>query len=140
MIASDYAGTWLLVAVTALLLAGGLVHRPALQAAEGAERAAAAAAHAELPRAPTSTCARLEPDYFRACAATAEPQRARCVFVSTAQSPPGVTRDTEQIPNSEYRAAPLEGEQERVLEPLADAAEELARRRRRRGSGGRRRA
>jgi len=104
MIASDYAGTWLLVAVTALLLAGGLVHRPALQAAEGAERAAAAAAHTEL-RGPVDL-RRLEPDYFRACAATAEPQRARCVFVSTAQSPPGVTRDTEQIPNSEYRAAP----------------------------------
>ena len=104
MIASDYAGTWLLVAITALLLASGLVHRPAREAAEGAERAAASAAHAEL-RGPVDL-RRLEPDYFRACAATAEPRRARCVFVNTSQSPPGVTRDTEQTPNSEYRVAP----------------------------------
>jgi hypothetical protein len=90
--------------VTAALLAGGLAHRPALQASQDAERAAAAAAHAEL-RGPVDL-RRLEPDYFRACAAGADPRRARCVFVSTSQSPPGITRDTEQIPNSEYRAAP----------------------------------
>jgi hypothetical protein len=103
-IAADYAGAWLLVAVTALLVAGGLAHRPALQAARGAEAAAVAAAHAEL-RGPVDL-RRLEPDYFRACAPAAEPRRWRCVFVSTAQSPPGITRDPEQIPNSDYRALP----------------------------------
>jgi hypothetical protein len=103
-IASDYAGAWLLVAVTALLVAGGLAHRPQLQAARGAEAAAAAAAHAEL-RAPVDL-RRLEPEYFRACAPAAEPRRWRCVFVSTAQSPPGITHDREQIPNTDYRSGP----------------------------------
>jgi len=45
IVATDYAGTGLLVAIAAALLAGGLVHRPAVASEARDARAAAAAAH-----------------------------------------------------------------------------------------------
>ena len=46
---------------------------------------------------------RLEPDYYRACVPSDEPRRWFCLFVSTDQQPPGVTRDTEEASNSSWR-------------------------------------
>jgi hypothetical protein len=109
LIASDYAGAWLLVLITAALLTAGLAHRPTVVEAERDREAMAAAVHDYVLRsAPEHRGAldaldarRLEPDYYRACVPAAEPGRAFCLFVNTAQRPPGVTRDTNETPNSE---------------------------------------
>ena len=110
-VAANYAGASLVVGLSALLLAAGVAHRSAVRAEEAREQAVAAAMHdyvvAEEPGLRGSLGAidaiRLEPDYYRACIPGDEPRRWFCLFVSTDQQPPGVTRDTDEIPNREYR-------------------------------------
>ncbi len=111
-IAADYAGGILLVAVTALLLGSGLLHRSAVEAERARQQAVALAMHdyvlREEPGLRASLgaidLARIEEDYYRACVPRADPSRAMCLFVSTDQRPPGVTRDTEETPNGDsYR-------------------------------------
>lgn len=110
-IALNYAGASLVVGLSALLLAAGLAHRSAVQAEEARESAVAAAMHdyvvAEEPELRGSLGAidaiRLEPDYYRACIPSDEPRRWFCLFVSTDQQPPGVTRDSEEASNSSWR-------------------------------------
>jgi hypothetical protein len=107
VVASDYAGTALLVLISAGLLAGGLAHRPAAADAERDRRAALASLHDYvLARAPeqrsrlaAADAIRLEPELYRACVPDADPARALCLFVSTAQSPPGITLDPDRSPN-----------------------------------------
>ena len=93
-------------------MAGGLLHRPAARAEEAREQAVARAMHDYvLSQAPqyraglgTIDAARIEPDYYRACVPGRDPRHWLCLFVSTDQQPPGITRDTEQTPNgSGYR-------------------------------------
>lgn len=111
LVASNYAGASLVVGLTAVLVTAGLVHRSAVRAEEGREHAVAAAMHGYvLEQAPEHRAAlgaidaiRLEPDYYRACIPREEPDRFFCLFVSTDQSPPGVTRDTDESPNRDYR-------------------------------------
>ena len=110
-VASDYASTGVLVAICALLLAGGLLHRPAV-AAEHADVAAVAASthdyverHAPGHRAGLGRidALRVEEDLYRSCVPGADPRRWLCLFVSTDQHPPGVTEDPDQAPNATYR-------------------------------------
>jgi hypothetical protein len=110
-IADDYAGTVLLWAVCASLLAAGLLHRPAV-AGEQADRAAAfAAVHAyvsasapEYEEALGGTdLMRIEEDLYRGCVPGPEPTRALCLFVRTGQRPAGVTLDPDRMPNDAYR-------------------------------------
>jgi hypothetical protein len=111
LVASKYAGASLVLALTAVLLAAGLVHRSDVRAEEGREHAVAAAVHVYVvEQAPEHRDAlgaidaiRLEPDYYRACIPGDEPDRWFCLFVSTDQSPPGVTRDTDEVANRDYR-------------------------------------
>jgi hypothetical protein len=111
LIARDYAGAWLLVALTALLVAGGMLHRPAVVDAREDERAVAAGVHDYvIAQAPeyrdglgTVDAMRLEPDLYRACVPGDDPDRWLCLFVSTDQRPAGITRDPDQAPNSAYR-------------------------------------
>jgi len=111
LIASDYAGTGLLVAITALLLAGGLLHRPALQEEAGDERAVVAGVHDYvLAQAPERRAGlseldvmRIEPDYYRACVPGPDENRWLCLFVDTTQRPAGLTRDPDLAPNGAYR-------------------------------------
>jgi hypothetical protein len=110
-VAANYAGSSLVVALSTLLVAGGLSHRSAVQAETAREQAVAAAMHdyvvADAPELRGSLGAidaiRLEPGYYRACIPGDEPRRWFCLFVSTDQRPPGVTRDTDEISNREYR-------------------------------------
>jgi hypothetical protein len=110
-IASNYTGAWLLAAITGLLLATGLVHRSAVEAEHARERAVAVAMHdyvlQEEPRRRSSLGSidviRIERDYYRACVPGADPRHWLCLFVTTDQHPPGVTRDPEEVPNSSYR-------------------------------------
>jgi len=111
LVATDYAGAWLLAGIAALLLAGGLLHRPSLVAADHDRRAVAAAVHDYVLAQARSysdglgsiDAMRLEPELYRACVPSADPRRWLCLFVSTDQRPAGVTRDPDQAPNSVYR-------------------------------------
>ncbi len=112
MVASNYAGAAIVAAITVLLVAGGLAHRSAIQAEKGREQAVAAAMHAyvveQAPRFRDSLGAvdviRIDTDYYRACIPGADERHFLCLFVTTDQHPPGVTRDTEEVSNSEaYR-------------------------------------
>ena len=111
MIAANYAGAWLLVAVAAVLLLAGLLNRRAVTEEQAREHAIAAAMHdyvlREEPRLGgslgTIDLIRIDRDYYRACIPGHDPGRWLCLFVSTDQHPPGVTRDTEEVPNRSYR-------------------------------------
>ena len=111
LVAADYAGAWMLTSIAALLLAGGLVHRPSVAAEGDAEQAVAEAVHnyvvAQAREYRGGLAAidamRLEPDYYRACVPGDDPRRWLCLFVGTDQDPAGVTRDPDQAPNAVYR-------------------------------------
>ncbi len=110
-IATDFAGTALVFAGALVVVAAGLVHRPAVQE-ERADRAAQIAAVAEYvsSQAPehgefltAADTIRLSEDLFRTCVPGPDPRRPLCLFVSTDQHPAGVTRDRDLTPNSSYR-------------------------------------
>ena len=112
LIAADYAGGCLLVAIAVGVLAAGLLHRSAVEAEQAREQAVAMAVHDYVIRQEPQLrgslgaidLARIEPDYYRACVPGPDPRHALCLFVSTDQRPPGVTRDTEEVPNgTSYR-------------------------------------
>ncbi len=46
---------------------------------------------------------RIDRDYYRACVPGEDARHWLCLFVTTDQNPPGVTRDTEEVPNAAYR-------------------------------------
>jgi hypothetical protein len=113
-VAADYAGATLLAAVAALLLVGGLLHRPAVERAERDLRVQAAAARAFLltdappavrSRLGAANTIRLADGFYRTCVPEGRPRRAFCVFVRTTQDPPIVRADPDRSPNSEYRTA-----------------------------------
>jgi hypothetical protein len=108
MVATDYAGTALVLAVTAGLLIAGLIHRPEVQEAKRTRAAALAAAQRYVVmRAPQPYRAngaltdtkQLDANLFRTCTPGDRADRALCLFVDTAQSPPGVTLDRSRAPN-----------------------------------------
>jgi hypothetical protein len=112
LVASNYAGAALVVGITALLAAAGLVHRSAGQAEDGRRAAVAAAMQAyvveQAPEHRDSAGAvdiiRIDRDYYRACIPGDDARHWLCLFVTTDQHPPGVTRDTEEVSNGEaYR-------------------------------------
>jgi hypothetical protein len=111
VVATDYAGTGLIVVVFAGLLAGGLAHRPAAREQERDFAAQAdavrlyvvhhapAAFRANLGHADTW---RIEPDHFRTCVPGPDPRRSLCLLVNTDQSPPGIAVDPSRAPNSTF--------------------------------------
>jgi hypothetical protein len=111
LIASNYAGGWLLVAITALLVGFGLLHRSAVDEEQARERAVAVAMHdyvvGEEPALRGSLATidviRIDRDYYRACIPGEDARHWLCLFVSTDQHPPGIKRDPEEVPNSSYR-------------------------------------
>jgi hypothetical protein len=113
VVAANYAGTTLVVALAALLLVGGLLHRPAADAEQAARGAVLGSVHdyvlAQEPalrgRLAEADVLRLEAGLYRGCVPTRSPRRWMCLIVSTDQRPPGVTRDGNAEPNSDYRRA-----------------------------------
>jgi hypothetical protein len=111
VVAQNYAGTALLVAFAAGLVAGGLLHRPAVLAAEDDLRAQAAAVHDYVvSQAPEYRAGialadplRVEEDLYRTCVPGPDPKRWLCLFVNTGQRPAGITLDHDRAPNIEYR-------------------------------------
>jgi hypothetical protein len=111
-VAGDYAGTGLLLGVAALLVAGGLLHRPALASEDDDLRAVVAATHRYLMaegepeykrRLGSLDALRIEPDLYRACVPGDDPRRWLCLIVSTDQRPAGITVDGDRAPNAVYR-------------------------------------
>jgi hypothetical protein len=111
VVAHNRAGTGLLLAFAAAILAGGLIHRPAVAAAEDDLRAQAIAVHdyvvAQAPEyRPGIALAdplRVEDDLYRTCVPGPDPKRWLCLFVNTGQRPAGVTLDHDRAPNTDYR-------------------------------------
>ena len=110
-VADNYAGTALLCAIAAGILALGLLHRPSVVAAEDDLRAQAAAVHDYVvTQAPEyrdgialADPMRLEDDLYRTCVPGPDPKRWLCLFVNTEQRPAGVTLDHDRAPNTTYR-------------------------------------
>ena len=111
-IASDYASTAVLVAISALMLVGGLLHRPAVAAERADVAAVAASTHDYVVRqAPeyrdglaAMDAMRVEEDLYRSCVPGPDPRRWLCLFVTTDQSPPGITVDPDRAGNLAYRS------------------------------------
>src|SRR5947209_12048185 len=103
------------MAAMALLLAGlGLAHRRAAQAdraalAAGLARVRLYVAHnasAEFRRhIDEATSIRFGDTLYRTCVPGDAPRRALCLFVSTDQSPPGISLDPSRAPNSQFLPA-----------------------------------
>jgi hypothetical protein len=111
VVAQNYAGTALLLAFAAVVVAGGLIHRPAVLAAEDDLRAQAAAVHdyvitqqpSYAPGIALADPHRVQDDLYRTCVPGPDPKRWLCLYVDTAQRPAGVTLDGDSTPNSELR-------------------------------------
>jgi hypothetical protein len=112
LIAANYAGAASLAAITLVTVVAGLAHRSAIEAERGRELAVAAAMHEYVvEQAPeyrdslgTVDTIRIDTDYYRACIPGDDARHWFCLFVTTDQHPPGITRDTEEVSNSEaYR-------------------------------------
>ncbi len=106
MIARDYAGTLLLLCVTAALVAGGLIHRAGLLAEHRARAAALVATrHYVVAQAPAfrrglaaADVQQEETDLYRICVYGSDPLPL-CLYVNTDQVPAGVKRDPSRVPN-----------------------------------------
>jgi hypothetical protein len=106
LIARDYAGTALLVAVTLALVFGGVRHRAWLGQEHETQAAVLAATHdyvlASAPAFRSGLMApdmmRETPDLYRVCVYGGD-ARPLCLFVNTSQRPAGVTRDGSREPN-----------------------------------------
>ncbi len=108
VVANDYAGTALVLAITTTLLVAGLVHRPAVVAdarrrGGGARRGARLRRRARprewRPGLDRVDAVRLAPDVYRACVPGDDPRRSLCLIVDTDQRPAGVSRDSSMEPN-----------------------------------------
>jgi hypothetical protein len=112
VIAVDHAGTALLASLTVVLLALGLLHRPAVAGEREDEHAVAAALHAYVnasaPEYARGLAAadrlRVQPELYRACVPGSDPKRPLCLFIETDQRPASVTRDRDRAPNDVYRS------------------------------------
>ena len=107
LIADNYAGTALLCAIAAAIVALGLLHRPAVRAEHAAQGAMAGAVHDYVvAQAPAyragigdADAVRLDEDLYRACVPGPDPKRWLCLFVNTGQRPAGVSVDADRAPN-----------------------------------------
>jgi 4-amino-4-deoxy-L-arabinose transferase-like glycosyltransferase len=106
-VAYDYAGTALIVGLTAVILAAGLAHRPAVAAEERDEAALAAAVRAYVeahapewePGLAAADADKLKANTYRACVPGPDPRRWLCLIVDTDRRPPAVHRDESMRPN-----------------------------------------
>jgi len=108
-IAADRAGAAGMAALTVFLVVGGMAHRPAIVANDGARASAIAAAQrfaghqapaAYLPGLHGARTWQQSDDLFRVCFPGPDPRRDWCVFVRTDEAAPIVRRDPDQRPNA----------------------------------------
>jgi hypothetical protein len=112
MVARDYTGCGLIVALTATFAIGGTIHHRVVvqqtQAALRAERAAAqfvlgAAPHGYRAGVPAMDTIKVESGMYRACVPGLRSDRPYCLIVRTDTDPPGITPDGHE-PNASWRA------------------------------------
>jgi hypothetical protein len=107
-VAADQAGTVGLIVLSVALVAGGLIHRPALSANDdmlnvAVREARLFAAHAAPKRylpIRTSDTVQHGPDVFRTCFPGPDPRRDFCVIVRTDEDVPIKRIDPDQRPNA----------------------------------------
>jgi hypothetical protein len=107
LVASDYAGAWLLSAIFVGLVVGGLLHRGAAAAESDDEQAVGVAVQryvaAHAPQYAGSLDAidarRLESDYYRACVPSGDERRWLCLFVKTDRRPVALVPDPDRTGN-----------------------------------------
>jgi len=107
VVAYDYAGTALVVALGVLLLVAGLLHRPAAAAERGDEEAMFVAVHEYVnehaadwqPGLARIDAVQLAPEVYRACLPGDDPRRSLCLIVDTDRRPARVVRDDSMQPN-----------------------------------------
>jgi hypothetical protein len=111
VVAEDHAGTAAVLGVTVLFAAVGLAHRPARMESQRDFRAQSDAArmwvarHAEPQyrvRIDEADTWEQATDRYRTCVPGGDPRRALCLLIVTDQSPPGVTVDHDETPNSQF--------------------------------------
>ena len=109
VVADDYVGTGLLVAVSVVFLAVGLVHRPQLLDDRRDLQAQATSfrhyvrtqAPAEFRRhLPAADTLRMEEDLYRSCVPGNDPNRWLCPYLDTSDRPVTVTKDRNREPNA----------------------------------------
>jgi hypothetical protein len=109
VVATDQAGTALLVAVALAVAALGLLHRPAVRAADADLAAQAGLARSfALGHAPPEYRSQVDhlntwkqgPDLYRTCIPGPDPRRSFCMIVKTDHSPPTIVVDHDQRPNA----------------------------------------
>jgi hypothetical protein len=106
-IAFDYAGTVLVCALTLMIVAAGIAHRPAAAAERDDEAAMLAAVRAYVTAHAPDWAPGLErvavrsyaPEVYRACVPGADPRRSLCLIVDTDRRPARVTRDDSMAPD-----------------------------------------
>ena len=112
VVATDVAGTILLVAGTGVVLATGLAYRPVVLDEERDRRAQDAAVVTYVQReAPVEYQAgihaadvmRVSEDLYRTCLPGPDPKRFLCLFVDTSIAPANVRRDPDGAPNATFR-------------------------------------
>ncbi len=108
VVARDYAGTALLVALAVVLLGLGLAHRPAALRERRSYQAQSDALRMYVAhQAPASyrgnvnraDSIRIDSGLYRSCVPSNDPQQALCLFIDTSESPPGVRLDSNRAPN-----------------------------------------
>lgn len=110
-IAVDQVGTVLVGVLLVFTVLAGLLHRGALRQDDRDRGAAYAAMSTYVHRQAPEVRSRLggmdavevEEGVWRTCVPMPREGRALCAFVNVAQSPPGVTKDGDQIPNGRWR-------------------------------------
>jgi hypothetical protein len=110
-VARDYAATALMLVVAGALAALAVVHHPAVVAGRRAFQAQSDAVRRYVHfhgsadyqrRIDAADTWRVDSNLFRTCVPGADPERRLCLFVDTAQTPPGITVDPNRAPNSTY--------------------------------------
>ena len=112
VVATDYGGTVALVLTFVVLLGFGLLNRSSIRAREEAFAAQSAAVRQWVARADPDDVAEefrrnidaadsvpWGTDYFRTCIPADDGEHALCLFVDTAQDPPGIRVDPNAAPN-----------------------------------------
>jgi hypothetical protein len=108
-VAADRAATTLMLALLALLLAGGIAHRPTVRAADRDANVQLTAARRWFghnaparfrPGIGHENVFKAGPGLFRTCIPGPDPDRNLCVFVNTAGPLPTVREDPDERPNS----------------------------------------
>ena len=111
VVADDRAGTALVLLVSALFLAFGLAHRPALQdhtedvaaQAAAARRWFASQAPAEYRRhVDAADSLQIAPELYRTCVPGRDPERWLCIYLDTSDRPVTARRDTSGASNARF--------------------------------------